>query len=156
FVPATTTLSPGPTEQLATLQLVPIGDSNVGNPGNAITNHFNYASDTVGLSSGGFSVANQNFLLDTGSELTVISTAEAQALDIDLAHPFDTIDVQGVGGTVAVNGYVLDSLQVGLVGGDTLTFTNVPAFVMDAAPGQIDGILGTNLWNYVDQMLINP
>jgi hypothetical protein len=33
---------------------------------------------------------------------------------------------------------------------------NVPVFVLDAAPGQIDGILGMNLWNNVDQMLINP
>jgi hypothetical protein len=156
FVPATSTLTPGPTEESATLALAPIGTSNVSNPGSDITSHYNFVSNSVQLNFGSQSVPNQSFLVDTGSELTVISTAEAIALGIDLAHPFDTIDVQGVGGSQTINGYIIDSLQVGLVGGDRLTIENVPVFVLDVAPGQIDGILGMNLWNNVDQMLINP
>lgn len=156
FVSATSHLTPGVGEQLATLPLVRIGASNVSAPGNDISSYFNYASNTVRLNAGGYSVGNQSFLLDTGSELTVISTAEATALHIDLSKPFDSIDVQGVGGVQTVNGYVIDSLQVGLTGGGTLTFKNVPVFVLDAAPGVVDGILGMNLWDYVDQMLVDP
>jgi hypothetical protein len=156
FVSSTSNLTPALGEQLATLALAPIGTSNLANPGNDVSGYYNFASKTVQLNNLGYSDAKQTFLFDTGSQLTVISTAEADALHIDLSKPFDTIDVAGVGGTQTVNGYVIDSLSVGLTDGGTLTFKNVPVFVLDAAPGVVDGILGMNLWNYVDQMLINP
>src|SRR5262249_26259215 len=150
FVAPSTHLTPGPNEQIANLALSQFGTSNLKNPGNDISNFYNYVSNTVQLNNGTVSVSHQRFLFDTGSQLTIISSAEAAALHIDLSRPFDTIDVQGVGGIITVNGYIISSLQVGLVGGSTLTFLNVPAFVLDAAPGQIDGILGMNLFNIVD------
>jgi hypothetical protein len=156
FVASTSTLKPTSTEHIATLALTTLGASNLSNPGNDISSYVNYVSNSVQLNNSTFSVSKQKFLVDTGSELTVISTAEANALHIDLSKPFDTITVSGVGGDQTVNGYVINSLKVGLVGGDVLIFKNVPVFVLDAAPGQIDGILGMNLWNYVDQMLVDP
>lgn len=156
FVPASSKLTPQSGEQLATIPLTRLGTSNMANPGNEISSYYNYVANTVQLNDNGYSLTNQKFLLDTGSELTVISTAEAQALHINLSQPFDSIQVQGVGGIETVNGYVLSSLKVGLTGGGTLTFTNVPVFVLDAAPGQIAGILGMNLFDNVDEMLIDP
>jgi predicted aspartyl protease len=155
FVAATSTLTPGPKEQRVTIPLTTIGSSNVSKPVNNISSYYNFVSNNVELDLGAAKVAQQHFLLDTGSQLTIISTAEAKALKIDLAHPFDSIDVQGVGGTLTVNGYVIDSLKIGLGGSNVLTVKNVPVFVLDVAPG-IDGILGMNLWDNVDQMLIDP
>src|SRR6185369_16087125 len=150
----TTRIAPGPNELIATIPLATIGDNTVASPGNDISASYNFVSNTIQLnktvSNQVYSVSGQKFLLDTGSQMTVISTAEANALHIDLAHPIDSIDIQGVGGSQTVKGYVIDSLQVGLTGIGPLTFKNVPVFVMDAAPGQIDGILGMNLWNNVD------
>jgi len=159
FVPATTKLVPATNELQATIPLARIGASTVTAPGTDISSYYNFVANSVQLndtvSNQGYSVASQKFLLDTGSQLTIISTAEAGLLHINLSQPFDSIDVQGVGGSQTINGYVIDSLQVGLAGTGPLTIKDVPVFVLDAAVG-IDGILGMNLWNNVDQMLINP
>jgi hypothetical protein len=156
FVAANSKLTPGPTEQLATIPLTTIGTSNLGSPGSDISSFYNFVANTVQLKLGSHSTnATQSFLLDTGSQLTIISSAEAKALGITAATPvFDTIDVQGVGGIQTVNGYVLDSLTVGLTTG-RMTVKNVPVFVLDIGSG-IDGILGMNLWNNADQLLISP
>lgn len=156
FVPNTTTLTPLPGENVATIPLTTIGSSNIAAPGNQISTYVNFASNQISLSSRSYSVSNQKFLVDTGSELSVISTAEAQALHIDLSKPFDTVPVQGVAGTQMVKAYTIDTIKVGLTSGPALTIRNVPVFVMDAAPGQVDGILGMNVWNNVDKMLLNP
>jgi hypothetical protein len=157
FLPADSAApTPAPGELQATIPLKPIGDSNLSSPGQDISNYVNYFADNTALGVNGQTVGGQKFLLDTGSELTIISTAEAAALNLDLNNPPITIDVMGVGGIVTIPGFVLDSLQVPIQGNDTLTFTNVPVFVLDVAPGQIDGLLGMNLMNYTDQMLINP
>jgi hypothetical protein len=160
FVPNTTKLVPSATEYLATIPLTRIGSDNVPSPGNDVSANFNFASNSVTLNN---TVSNhlntlrgQKFLLDTGSQMTVISTAEANALHIDLSKPYDSIQVQGVGGTVTVNGYIIDSLQIGLTGVGPLTVKNVPVFVLDAVPGVVDGIIGMNLWNNADQLLVNP
>ena len=88
--------------------------------------------------------------------MTIISTAEATALGLDLAHPDSTITVQGVGGTEDIPGFTLPSLTVPLSDGGTLQFTNVPVYVLDAAPGVVDGILGMNLLNTASEMLFDP
>jgi predicted aspartyl protease len=159
FVPATTKLVPGTNELQATIPLARIGASTVTAPGTDISSYYNFVANSVQLndtvSNQVYTVPSQKFLLDTGSQLTIISTAEAGLLHINLSQPFDSIAVQGVGGSQTINGYVIDSLQVGLTGSGPLTIKNVPVFVLDAAVG-IDGILGMNLWNNVDQMLINP
>jgi hypothetical protein len=47
-------------------------------------------------------VAEGDFLLDTGAQVSMISSAFAAQLGVDTAHPVDTIEVGGVGGTVEV------------------------------------------------------
>ncbi len=156
FVAPTTRLTPARGEQVATIPLTTLGSNTIKKPGNGVSFYSNFAASTVQLTSGPYTASNQKFLLDTGSQITVISTAEANALHLDLSHPLDSIDVQGAGGDQTINCYLLDSLSLGLVGEATLTIKNVPVFVMDTAPGQVDGVLGMNLWTNVDQMLIDP
>ena len=159
FVPSTTRLTPPAGEELATIPLVAIGTNTLAAPGTDISSSYNFVSTGVQLNNTSnnqvYSLFGQKFLLDTGSQMTVISTAEAKALNIDLTKPADSISVEGVGGSQTVNGYIINSLDIRLAGLRPLTFNNVPVFVLDGAPG-IDGILGMNLWNNVDQMLINP
>jgi hypothetical protein len=96
-----------------------------------------------------------SFLFDTGAQLTVLSTAVATALGVDLAHPMGSLSLTGVGGTIGVPRFALDALDLPLVDGRLLEFTHVPIFVMDLAPG-LDGILGMNLWNSANEMLYDP
>jgi hypothetical protein len=154
FVSATTRLLPGAGELLATIPLARIGANTLAAPGTDISSAYNFTAD-VQLKNGVNNVSGQKFLLDTGSQMTVISTAEANALHIDVSKPIDSVDVQGVGGSLTIKGYVIDSVQISITGVGPLTVQKVPVFVLDAAPG-VDGILGMNLWNNVDQMLINP
>jgi hypothetical protein len=130
------------------------GTDNHTNPNMDVTSSVNPMDKNVRLTDNGVTLTNQSFLLDTGSQLTVISTAEANALHLDLAHPQTTLDVQGVGGTVTVPGFTLSSLCVPTTTG-TLKFTNVPVYVLDVAP-DISGLLGMNLFNLGASMLYNP
>ncbi len=132
------------------------GMDNHTNPGDVITE--STSPDVAGVSVGnkGQTVASQNpFLLDTGSQLTVISTQMAQKLGLDLSNPDTTIDVQGVGGTETVPGFTLDKLDLPRTDGGIIEFTNVPVYVLDVDPG-LDGILGMNLWDTADTLLIDP
>ena len=131
------------------------GTDNHTNPGNQITSSFNPMDKNVRLNDNGVTLTKQSFLLDTGSQLTVISTAEAQALHLDLAHPETTLDVQGVGGIVTIPGFTLSSLSVPTTNRGTLKFTNVPVYVLDVAP-DFSGLLGMNLFNLGASMLYNP
>lgn len=157
FVSPGTTLT-GTAETTAPVR-IPInfvGEDNHTNPGDLITSSPNPVVNDVSLVSASGAISQQSFLFDTGAQLTVISTAEALALGLDLANPESIITVQGVGGTEDVPGFTLPSLTVPLSDGGTLQFTNVPVYVLDAAPGVVDGILGMNLLNTAAQALYNP
>src|SRR5262249_7317709 len=52
-----------------------------------------------------------SFLFDTGAQLTVLSTAVATALGVDLAHPMGSLTLTGVGGTIGVPRFALDALD---------------------------------------------
>ncbi|WP_168221952.1 retropepsin-like aspartic protease [Aquisphaera giovannonii] len=85
------------------------------------------------------------FLLDTGAQLSMVSPSVAQALNIDLSHPSDTIDVGGVGGTVAVPLVPVDQLDVKAANGTSLAWTNLQVGVLDLnVPGgpTIGGVFG--------------
>lgn len=133
-----------------------VGADNHANPGDLITESYNPVVQDVSLVGPGGIIGQQSFLFDTGSQLTILSTAEALALGLDLAHPDSVITVQGVGGTEDVPGFTLDSLSIPLADGGSLQFTNVPIYVLDAAPGVVDGIFGMNLLNTATQALYNP
>jgi hypothetical protein len=131
------------------------GEDNYLNPGNQITSSPNLVQPNTQLVENGIALPKQNFLFDTGAQLSVISTAEAVALGLDLAHPTTSIAVQGIGGDQTVPGFTLDELDVPLSGGGVLQFTHVPVYVINIGSG-IDGLLGMNLLNNAKAMLFNP
>ncbi len=100
-------------------------------------------------------VTGKHFLLDTGAQLSVVSTATALQLGLDLNHPETTQQVQGVGGAETIYGYTLNQLVLPTTDGGTLTYTNVPIYVLDVAP-DLDGILGMNLFDTANSMVYDP
>jgi protocatechuate 3,4-dioxygenase beta subunit len=136
------------------------GEDNHTDPGGVITESPSPTVPGVGLTQGAAADGHLNFLLDTGAQLTVISTAVAQDLGLNLNNPSSwpdatSIDVQGVGGTETVNGFTLDKLDLPRTDGGVIEFTNVPIYVLDVDP-QLAGLLGTNLWDTASTMLIDP
>jgi hypothetical protein len=137
------------------------GSDNYADPGDSITESVSPIQNNVSVfftPTGGSTteIDNNHFLLDTGSQLTVISTDLATSLGLDLNHPDTTIDVQGVGGTETIPGFTIDKLELPTtVPGTFVDFTNVDVFVIDVAPG-VDGLLGTNLWDTADSLLYDP
>jgi len=138
------------------IPLVFYGGDNFARPGNLITDtKLTLIPGVKELNKGTLQGGKDNFLLDTGSQLTVLSTAVAKRLGFDLNHPQTTIDVQGVGGTETVKGYTLKSLVLPRTDGGTITLQNIPIYVLDVAPG-IDGIIGMNAFDTADNILYNP
>jgi hypothetical protein len=131
------------------------GDDNYLSPGSQITSSPNLVQPNTQLVDNGITLTKQTFLFDTGAQLSIISTAEAHALGLDLAHPTTSIDVQGVGGDLTIPGFTLDQLDVPLSGGGVLQFTHAPVYVLDIGFG-IDGLLGMNLLNNANALLFNP
>ena len=114
------------------------------------------------LTNGGGSVNEQQFLFDTGAEVSVISEQTAAKLGIFTTGPnaktpdfFST--VTGVGGTTQqVPGYFVDNLTV-ITNGGPITWNHVPVLLLDVidprdAVGYVPGILGMNL--FTDRDLI--
>jgi hypothetical protein len=122
---------------------------------NGVTEAGSPAQADVSLVKGTAKIGGQTFVFDTGAQMTAISTADAEALGLDLAHPTRYVPVGGVGGTENLAGYTLNELDLPLAGGGLLQFTNVPVFVMNLGNG-LDGLLGMNLWNNAYQMLYDP
>ncbi len=97
------------------------------------------------------------FLVDTGAQMSVISTALAFQLGLDtnndgslLDEAVDTLPVTGVGGTVNVPVMAIDKLRLATTQGPELVWQETQAdgalgvIVQDIAPG-IDGVLGADL-----------
>ena len=88
-------------------------------------------------------------LLDTGSMMSMISTATAQqlGLKLDEADPdtsvFDHIDIGGIGGTVSVPLVMLDRLVIPTANGVDLVMSDVIVGVTDI--DGIDGVFGMNM-----------
>jgi len=122
----------------------------------SVINNFNgptqslYFVKTVNLHHSGEDISTDGFMLDTGAQITVISTATAGLLrlgpdDVD----FET-EITGVTGeTVIVPGYYLDSLELPAFG-EWLTFTHVPVIRLDVPSPELgqtlEGIIGMNLF----------
>jgi hypothetical protein len=112
----------------------------------------------------GFSVNNEQFLFDTGAQVTVVSQDTAAAMGFYSAGPNAStpeffVEVSGVGGELQnVPGFFADQLSV-LTNGGPLTWTNVPLVVLDLIDprdgvGFVPGILGMNLFTDRD-LIIN-
>lgn len=93
--------------------------------------------------------AGRTFLLDTGAQTSIISSALATALGINFdpnsptTDVVDTLDVGGIGGTVTMPLVNLTNLKIPTQEGTNLVLTDVEVGVLDL-PG-IDGVLGMNL-----------
>jgi hypothetical protein len=131
------------------------GVNNLDEPGLDVTRAPVPVQEQVSLTFGSGLRQNVSMLLDTGSQLTTITRALALQLGLDLTQPEMTTTIIGAAGRVEdVPGFTLDSLSMPLADGDTLTFTNVPVFVIDVAG--YDGILGTNVFGPASRMLYDP
>jgi hypothetical protein len=95
------------------------------------------------------------FMLDTGAQVTVISSGIGSRLGLDPANPDFEVDIEDVTGAVTfLPGFYLDSLEIPALG-NWLSFTNVPVVLLDIASpegGFLDGIIGMNL--FVDFNLV--
>jgi hypothetical protein len=136
---------------LVTIPLTMFGPDNYSDPGNQVTVAPVPVFPTSSLTANNSSASNEEFLFDTGSQVTLISPALAASLHLNLAQPATTAVIQGVGGMVTVPGFTVQSLSLG----NSVTFTNVPVYVTSIGSG-LDGVLGMNLLNHAASMLYNP
>jgi hypothetical protein len=153
--PGTTLFPASGTTDPVQIPLTLIGSDNHTNPGDDISESPIPVQNDVGVSAGNVTVSNQRFLFDTGAQISVISTALATTLGLDLKNPTFTATVNGVSGPTTLKGYVLASLTLPQNNGGTLTFKNVPIFVLDTGNG-LSGILGMNLFNTATAMVYDP
>lgn len=119
-----------------------------------------FATTSVSHTAG--SAGAQDFLFDTGAQVTVLSQDTAASVGFYTAGPNPstpdfTVEIAGVGGTTTeVPGFYLNTLSVTTNGGP-ITWTHVPVIVFDLPDprdgiGFVPGILGTNL--FTDRDLI--
>lgn len=173
FIPTFDFVAPGQTlapkqgsTQPAVIPLVPLGLDNYGSEGTNITVVPNPTVPNVGLGMPGVGggstlVTASSMLFDTGAQVSLISTALAAGLGLDLGNPDTTISVKGAAGEpIAIPGFTLGEIVLGAAidgpaADDTLRFLDVPVYVYDIGVPGLDGILGMNLFNQADEMLID-
>ena len=90
-----------------------------------------------------------SFVVDTGSQLSMLSHAMASALGLNLSNPIETLPIEGAGGTVNVPVMAIDTLGLTTDQGPQLTWKGnssdpLALGVLDIANG-IDGVLGADL-----------
>jgi len=113
--------------------------------------------ESVDLYDNGHSAIDKNrFMLDTGAQITVISSAIGSRLGPNPSDPDFEVDIEDATGDVTINpGFYLDSIEIpGL--GDWLQFTNVPVILLDVTSpegGTLEGIIGTNLFTEFNLVL---
>jgi hypothetical protein len=157
FVPSGTQLTAGPESQgPVRVPLTLVGFDNYVSPGSSVSEaRVPFQNDVSLINPNYGSIQGQSFLFDTGAQVTVISTRDAQALGLDLQHPQFTGLLDGVGGSQSVGGYTIPELDLPTSDGGSVRFTNVPVFVADLGPG-MDGVLGMNLFHTATAMLYDP
>ncbi|MEJ2647860.1 MAG: aspartyl protease family protein [Sedimentisphaerales bacterium] len=112
---------------------------------------------SVDLIEGSHSSLDKNrFMLDTGAQVTVISSEIAARLGLDPANEDFEVEIQDVTGEITYNpGFYVDSLQIAALG-EWLSFTNVPVVMLDVdSPegGYLNGIIGMNLFTEYNLVL---
>jgi hypothetical protein len=121
----------------------------------------NVGLGAVGISGAPTAVTASSMLFDTGAQVSLISTTLANGLGLDLDNPDTTIAVRGAAGAaVSIPGFTLSEIILGAaIDGpevdDTLRFLDVPVYVYDIGVPGLDGILGMNLFNQANEMLID-
>ena len=96
------------------------------------------------------------FMLDTGAQITVVSSEVAARLGLDPANPDFEVDIQDVTGEISIEpGFFIDSLEIAALG-EWPQFTNVPVVMLDVSSpegGYLDGIIGMNLFTEFNLVL---
>jgi len=96
------------------------------------------------------------FMLDTGAQITVVSTSVGARLGLNPDNADFDVEVQDVTGYISVEpGFYIDSLEIAALG-DWLRFTNVPIVMLDVGSpegGFLDGIIGMNLFTEFNLVL---
>lgn len=91
--------------------------------------------------------AQDEFMYDTGAQVTVIGSTLAARLGLNDPNFYvEIIDITGE--ITIVPGFYIDSIEIPAIG-QWLSFTNVPAVMLDVASvegGFLDGIIGMNLF----------
>src|SRR5262249_13575331 len=85
-----------------------------------------------------------HFIIDTGAQISIISTAVATALGIDLNNPIGTVPVGGIAGTVDMPLVNADSIAAHPRQGTDLVWTNLEVGVLDI-DSQVAGVVGMDL-----------
>ena len=152
----------GETTDPVRIPLSLLGPTNHPDPGDEVTVAPKPVTGEVSLQEDLLTVANALFLFDTGASISVITSAVAESLGLNLSSPETTIDIVGAAGSpITVPGFTLDSLSIPIdsdfdgINDGILRFLNAPVFVLDLVEG-LDGILGMNLWNTAKDMLYDP
>jgi hypothetical protein len=91
----------------------------------------------------------KRFMLDTGAQITVISSGIASRLGLNPSQKDFEAEIQDVTGEISIEpGFYIDSLEIPSLG-EWLTFTNVPVVMLDVGSpegGVLEGIIGMNLF----------
>ncbi|MBC8468974.1 MAG: aspartyl protease family protein [Planctomycetes bacterium] len=89
------------------------------------------------------------FMLDTGAQITVISSGVASRLGLNPNNADFEAEIQDVTGEITLEpGFYIDSLEIPSLG-EWLSFTNVPVVLLDVSSpegGTLEGIIGMNLF----------
>ena len=88
-------------------------------------------------------------MIDTGAQVSVISSRIAARLELDIQNPEFLEEIVDVTGTsTMVPGFYIDFIEIPALG-EWLSFTNVPVILFDVSSpegGTLDGIIGMNLF----------
>jgi hypothetical protein len=88
-------------------------------------------------------------MLDTGAQITVISSGIASRLGLNPDNADFEVEIQDVTGETTLEpGFYIDSLEIPSLG-EWLSFTNVPVVLLDVGSpegGTLEGIIGMNLF----------
>ncbi len=94
----------------------------------------------------------RSLLVDTGAQISFMSTPVAEALGVDLANPVDSLPVQGAGTcSLTINGYLLDEMIFPARNNLALAYQQPIVYIIDV-PG-IDGGIGSNMLFFFDELL---
>lgn len=95
----------------------------------------------------------QDWLFDSGASVTIISKAVAGEVGINRSSPIvSTTQIGGIGGSILLNGYLVDQIILPSSNQTTLTFSDTVVYVVDwdgpaDLPVGLPGIFGMNLIN---------
>jgi len=111
----------------------------------------------VDLTEGAYTARDKNrFMFDTGAQVTVIGSRIAARLKLHPDNKDFEVEIEGVSGdSIMAPGFYVDYLAIPAVG-EWLEYTDVPVVMLDIfSPegGELDGIIGMNLFNQYNFML---